>query len=90
MGQGILCLQPSRPARFNSRSAERDLRRSNAELAQMNTDLDNFVYTEESFREAKAHLKPDGIIFVKFEVRRPWMARLPRTASQRCAHGSPR
>jgi len=40
-----------------------------------NMRIDNFVYTEESFREAKAHLKPDGIIFVKFEVRRPWMAR---------------
>jgi hypothetical protein len=39
-----------------------------------NMRIDNFVYTEESFREAKAHLKPDGIIFVKFEVRRPWMA----------------
>jgi spermidine synthase len=40
-----------------------------------NMRIDNFVYTEESFREAKAHLKPDGIVFVKFEVRRPWMAR---------------
>jgi len=40
-----------------------------------NMRIDNFVYTEESFREAKAHLKPDGIIFMKFEVRRPWMAR---------------
>ena len=40
-----------------------------------NMRIDNFVYTEESFQEAKAHLKPDGIIFLKFEVRRPWMAR---------------
>ena len=40
-----------------------------------NMRIDNFVYTEESFREAKAHLKPDGVIFIKFEVRRPWMAR---------------
>ncbi|MGA8438991.1 MAG: hypothetical protein WB762_20320 [Candidatus Sulfotelmatobacter sp.] len=40
-----------------------------------NMRIDNFVYTGESFQEAKAHLKPDGIIFVKFEVRRPWMAR---------------
>jgi SAM-dependent methyltransferase len=40
-----------------------------------NMRIDNFVYTEESFREAKARLKPDGIIFLKFEVRRPWMAR---------------
>ena len=40
-----------------------------------NMRIDNFVYTEESFQEAKAHLKPDGVLFVKFEVRRPWMAR---------------
>ncbi|MFZ0816232.1 MAG: hypothetical protein WAM78_11975 [Candidatus Sulfotelmatobacter sp.] len=40
-----------------------------------NMRIDNFVYTQESFQEAKAHLKPDGIIFIKFEVRRPWMAR---------------
>src|ERR1700728_2715673 len=40
-----------------------------------NMRIDNFVYTEESFREAKAHLKPDGVVFMKFEVRRPWMAR---------------
>ena len=40
-----------------------------------NMRLDNFVYTEESFAEAKAHLKPDGVIFIKFQVDRPWMAR---------------
>lgn len=40
-----------------------------------NMRIDNFVYTKESFLEAKKHLKPDGIIFLKFEVRRPWMAR---------------
>ena len=40
-----------------------------------NMRIDNFVYTEQSFREAKAHLKPDGIVFLKFEVRRPWMAK---------------
>ncbi|HEY6766075.1 MAG TPA: hypothetical protein VI386_15025 [Candidatus Sulfotelmatobacter sp.] len=39
-----------------------------------NMRIDNFVYTEESFREVKAHLKPDGIIFIKFEVERPWIA----------------
>jgi spermidine synthase len=39
-----------------------------------NMRIDNFVYTAESFREAKAHLKPDGVIFLKFEVDRPWMA----------------
>jgi spermidine synthase len=40
-----------------------------------NMRIDNFVYTEESFREAKARLKPDGVLFLKFEVRYPWMAR---------------
>jgi spermidine synthase len=40
-----------------------------------NMRIDNFVYTEESFREAKARLKPDGIIFIKFEVDRPWIGR---------------
>ncbi len=33
-----------------------------------NMRLDNFVYTEESFREAKALLAPDGVMFVKFQV----------------------
>ena len=40
-----------------------------------NMRIDNFVYTEESFQEAKSHLKPDGVLFVKFEVRHRWMAR---------------
>jgi SAM-dependent methyltransferase len=38
-----------------------------------NMRIDNFVYTEESFREARRHLRPDGVIFVQFEVNRPWM-----------------
>jgi hypothetical protein len=33
-----------------------------------NMRLDNFVYTEESFREARALLSPDGVLFVKFQV----------------------
>jgi spermidine synthase len=33
-----------------------------------NMRLDNFVYTEESFREARALLAPDGILFIKFQV----------------------
>ncbi|HEY6185450.1 MAG TPA: hypothetical protein VIW67_24640 [Terriglobales bacterium] len=40
-----------------------------------NMRLDNFVYTEESFEEAKARLKPDGVIFIKFQVDRLWMSR---------------
>jgi len=37
-----------------------------------NLRVDNYVYTEESFREAKRLLKPGGILVVKFEVRAPW------------------
>jgi hypothetical protein len=40
-----------------------------------NMRLDNFVYTEESFEEARARLNPDGIVFIKFQVDRPWMSR---------------
>jgi len=39
-----------------------------------NMRIDNFVYTEESFREASRHLNPDGVIFVKFQINHPWMA----------------
>jgi hypothetical protein len=38
-----------------------------------NMRINNFVYTEESFLEARRHLRPDGVIFVQFEVNRPWM-----------------
>lgn len=37
-----------------------------------NMRLDNYVYTEQSFEEAKRLLKPDGILVLKFEVRHPW------------------
>ncbi|PYV20881.1 MAG: hypothetical protein DMG24_21325 [Acidobacteria bacterium] len=37
-----------------------------------NMRVDNYVYTEEAFREAKRLLKPDGILVLKFEVRAPW------------------
>ena len=37
-----------------------------------NMRLDNFVYTEESFREALRLLKDSGVLIVKFEVRPPW------------------
>jgi len=33
-----------------------------------NMRLDNFVYTEESFREARALLAPSGVIFIKFQI----------------------
>ncbi|MGA2336333.1 MAG: hypothetical protein ABSG08_13255 [Terriglobales bacterium] len=33
-----------------------------------NMRLDNFVYTEESFREARALLAPGGVLFLKFQI----------------------
>jgi spermidine synthase len=38
-----------------------------------NMRIDNFVYTKQSFVEAKRLLAPDGVLFVKFEVPRPWL-----------------
>ena len=40
-----------------------------------NMRIDNYVYTEESIREAKRLLKPDGILFIKFQVDHPWMSK---------------
>ena len=40
-----------------------------------NMRIDNFVYTMESFREARDHLNPTGVLFLKFAVDRPWMGR---------------
>jgi spermidine synthase len=40
-----------------------------------NMRIDNFVYTKESFQEAKSLLAPDGVLFVKFQVDRPWLGR---------------
>jgi len=37
-----------------------------------NMRIDNYVYTEEAFRQARTLLKPNGIVVVKFEVRAPW------------------
>jgi spermidine synthase len=37
-----------------------------------NMRIDNYVYTEEAFREAKRLLKPSGVLVVKFEVGKPW------------------
>src|SRR6202790_3943535 len=40
-----------------------------------NMRLDNFVYTEESFREARSLLTPNGIIFIKFAVSHSFVGR---------------
>lgn len=38
-----------------------------------NMRIDNYVYTEEAFRQARSLLKPDGVLVLKFEVREPWL-----------------
>jgi hypothetical protein len=40
-----------------------------------NMRLDNFVYTEESFREARALLAPNGILFLKFQINHPFVGK---------------
>jgi hypothetical protein len=40
-----------------------------------NMRLDNFVYTEESFREARALLAPAGVVFLKFQINHPFVGR---------------
>ncbi len=37
-----------------------------------NVRIDNYVYTEESFRDARRLLNPDGVLALKFGVRAPW------------------
>ena len=38
-----------------------------------NMRVDNYVYTQESFRQARRLLKPNGVLMLKFEVRDPWL-----------------
>jgi spermidine synthase len=40
-----------------------------------NMRIDNFVYTKESLREAKALLASNGVLFIKFQVNRPFIGR---------------
>ncbi len=40
-----------------------------------NIRLDNYVYTQEAFEEARRLLRPDGMIIVKFEVQRGWLGK---------------
>jgi len=37
-----------------------------------NMRIDNYVYTEQAFAEARRLLAPQGVLVVKFEVRAPW------------------
>jgi spermidine synthase len=38
-----------------------------------NMRIDNYVYTEESMREARKLLSPNGVLFLKFQVDRDWL-----------------
>ena len=38
-----------------------------------NMRIDNFVYTEESFQEARRLLAPDGLMFIKYFVVQSWL-----------------
>ncbi|MCX6816276.1 MAG: hypothetical protein NTZ93_00140 [Candidatus Beckwithbacteria bacterium] len=38
-----------------------------------NLQLDNYLYTQESFQAIKNLLQPDGLVFIAFDVRRPWI-----------------
>lgn len=38
-----------------------------------NVRLDHYLYTQESFEEIKNILKPDGLIFITFDVRQDWI-----------------
>jgi MFS family permease len=40
-----------------------------------NMRIDNYVYTEESLREARELLTPNGVLFLKFQVDRDWLGR---------------
>lgn len=40
-----------------------------------NIRLDNYVYTQEAFEEARALLREEGLIVVKFEVQRDWLGK---------------
>lgn len=40
-----------------------------------NIRIDHYVYTLESFQEARERLKDDGIVTVVFEAQRPWIKR---------------
>jgi SAM-dependent methyltransferase len=40
-----------------------------------NMRIDNFVYTQEAFREARDLLTPNGVLFLKFQVDRDWVGK---------------
>jgi len=52
-----------------------------------NTRIDHYVYTIESFRDAKKRLKENGVMTVIFEPQRPWIRlRLSRILSEVFGH----
>ena len=52
-----------------------------------NIRLDHYLYTQQSFEEVKRILKPDGLVFLVFQVTRPWIGeRLEKTLTQVFGH----
>jgi spermidine synthase len=54
-----------------------------------NIQLDNFLYTKESMAEVKNVLNPDGLVFISFDVRRPWIGAKIQTNLSRVFGHSP-
>lgn len=52
-----------------------------------NVQLDNFLYTTESMQEVNEVLKDDGILFLSFDVRKPWIGdRIKNSISNAFGH----
>lgn len=48
-----------------------------------NLRLDHYLYTKESFGDIKRILKPDGMLFIAFEVKREWIgARIKKSIAE--------
>lgn len=52
-----------------------------------NLRLDNYLYTKESMAEIKNILQPDGLLYLSFDVRRPWIgSKLKDSITQSFGH----
>ena len=54
-----------------------------------NMRIDNYVYTEESLREARGLLSPNGVLFLKFQVDRDWLGQRLNTLLTRAFGKTP-
>ncbi|MBM3255449.1 MAG: hypothetical protein FJZ08_04035, partial [Candidatus Omnitrophica bacterium] len=55
----------------------------------VNTRLDHYVYTLESFQEARRLLKEDGVMTIVFQVERPWIGARIRALLEKTFGESP-